>query len=160
MSMHEPNTPRWWKEFFRYDPGIQLEFVHEAIAKECGEDARWADEFWADAHSSWHEANRVHVFDGELTVAQLALLLAGHEFTIAHEIPLIIEQFDVIERQSPTPLALPRYTAARWKEQLAAADVLLRSRFAWIVGWRANRIKHRAETSLEYDAQRSNPASN
>jgi hypothetical protein len=110
MSEHGYNSPKWWASFFQWEPGVQLEFVHEAIAMEHGLSTQWADEFWADAHFLWEENGRVYVFDDEFTLPKLAMILAGHEVVVRHEVPLVIDLIDVIENGNAVPLAIPRYT--------------------------------------------------
>lgn len=160
MSEHVYNSPKWWASFLRWEPGVQLEFVHEAIAMEHGLSPRWADEFWADAHSSWEENGRVHVFDGELSMPELAMILAGHEFVVRHDVPLVIDLVDVVEEGNVVPLALPRYSVAKWNINLKTAAELLRTRFVWIAGWRLHRLKTRGETTLYYGAARTTPKQN
>lgn len=140
MTLEPIYTPAWWSRFFSFEPGIQLEFVQEALETSLGLAKNWGDKTWGDIYEAQHEHERVHMIPQPFDVRHLMVMYPGAIFGKPNDWGRIGLE-DSLDRYDTLYFTVQGVSPAEWSEMLILAETRITTEFAWIKGWRDNCIK-------------------
>lgn len=161
MSLHKPNSPEWWGDFFTYEPAVQTEFVHEYLESHLGVSRDWWDT--TSVHFSYNEQEEgaPYTHPEKLSVAQFAGLLAVMEFEIVDfKQAVLVRTGDIFNRTLCGHVFLPQETEESFTELMTRSEALLREHHPWIWGWRQFCISRINESTIEMKGRRESPDKN
>jgi hypothetical protein len=140
MSFEPIYTPAWWASFFSWDPGVQLEFVHEALETSLGLPKRWGDKTWGDICEAQEEQGRHHMIPQPFDVRHLMVMYSGNIFGQPNQWGLI-SMDDSLGRYDTFYFTIEGVSPECWKSMLELAETRIVTEFSWVKGWRENCIK-------------------